>query len=417
MIKFQAPLPRLRLYTAMSHYFEVALSFFTNKFENVNSVQNLEEKLKKITGSKFVIAMPLARTGIYLSIKAIIKPKQKVIMSPYTITDVVNMVICAGGIPVFADIERSTCNIDPNSVEKLIDKDTGLVIVTHFYGLMTDVKKINIICKKNKVSFIEDAAQSFGTSLDKKMSGTFGLTGVFSFGMYKNVNAFFGGAVVTNDKKLANKIRSQIQEWPIQPKIPYAKKVISALIIDLVTHPFIFKFFTFWLFRWAFLNNISVINNKLKIDVNPKAYSVFPNQYAVKMSNVQASLILNQLDESRKHMKARIKAANQWYKGLKDIGDIILPPIRNDFSHMYWYFPIQFNKRHDLVSYAMKYGRDITESYHRNCAELQCFSMYFNDCPNAHKTSNSLIYLPTYPRYTKDEINKTIKVIRSFFGK
>jgi dTDP-4-amino-4,6-dideoxygalactose transaminase len=65
----------------------------------------------------------------------------------------------------------------------------------------------------------------------------------------------------------------------------------------------------------------------------------------------------------------------------------------------------------------MRHGRDITESYHRNCADLPCFSTWYRDCPRARATSESLIYLPTYPRYTDREIEKTVGVIRRFFGR
>jgi hypothetical protein len=78
----------------------------------------------------YAIAMPMVRVRIYMAIRALIKPGQTVIMSPYTIADVVNMVICAGGIPVFADIQRQTANIDPAGVEPLIGERTGAVLVT-----------------------------------------------------------------------------------------------------------------------------------------------------------------------------------------------------------------------------------------------------------------------------------------------
>ena len=65
----------------------------------------------------------------------------------------------------------------------------------------------------------------------------------------------------------------------------------------------------------------------------------------------------------------------------------------------------------------MRQGRDLTMSYHRNCAGMPCFADYARDCPNAQATADSLIYLPTYPRYGEDEIKKTIRAIRSYFGR
>ncbi len=65
----------------------------------------------------------------------------------------------------------------------------------------------------------------------------------------------------------------------------------------------------------------------------------------------------------------------------------------------------------------MRQGRDITMSYHRNCASVPCFAEYARPCPNAQATADQLIYLPTYPRYGRAEIEKTVAAIRSFFGK
>ena len=101
---------------------------------------------------------------------------------------------------------------------------------------------------------------------------------------------------------------------------------------------------------------------------------------------------------------------------MADIEDLIIAPLCEDRRHVYWYYPIQFGDRRSLVAHVMRQGRDITPSYHRNCAALPCFSDYAASCPNAQATADSLIYLPTYPRYSKAEVGKTIRAIRSFFG-
>jgi dTDP-4-amino-4,6-dideoxygalactose transaminase len=174
---------------------------------------------------------------------------------------------------------------------------------------------------------------------------------------------------------------------------------------------------SFWLFRYAFLNDVDAINNRMKIDVDPILKREMPADYLCRMTPLQARLILAQLDRVDRDMRRRIEAAQIYHRGLSDIPELLLPPMRTDSSHMYWYFPIQFDKRHELVAYAMRHSRDITESYHRNCADLPCFSPWYRDCPNARATASSLIYLPTYPRYTDREIEKTVQVIRRFFGR
>jgi len=411
-----APLSRLRLYTSLALYFRVAKEVVTGKYTQGDDLEALSAEIRRRTGRRYAIPMPLARVGIYATLKALIKPGQTVILSPYTIADVINMVVCAGGVPVFADIERNTCNIDPKAIEALIDDRTGAVLVTHFYGMMSDVKTIAEICKAKGVPMVEDAAQAFGASTDGKPSGTFGTAGVYSFGMYKNVNAFFGGMVVTDDEALSQRIAKEIADWPYQPLGGYVKKVVSAAVIDIVTHPLVFRTFTFWLFRWAKLNGIDAINNKLKIDLDPKLTRDLPQHYKIRMTPLQARLILSQLDGVPAKAAQRLRAAEQWYEGLHDLPGLVLPPMRRDGSHVYWYFTIQSDRREDLVAYAMRHRRDITASYHRNCAALPCFAEFARPCPNAEATASSLIYLPTYPGYGESEIAKTIRVIRDFFG-
>src|SRR5262245_27602231 len=411
------PLPRLRLYTTIHQYGHVFHRALSGRITSGDEVNSLERTISIRFGVQHAIAMPMARVGIYMILRNLIEPGQHVVLSPYTIADVVNMVVCAGGIPVFADIERKTGNIDPAEVERLITENTGAVLVTHFYGLMCDVERISAICRKRNVPLIEDAAQSFGAKRNGHSAGAIGTAGIYSFGMYKNVNSFYGGMVVTNDTTLASRIGADMAKLPYQPIGPYLRKVMSAALNDVITLPAVFRNFSFWLLRYAFLKNVDAINNHLKIDVNPKIKTKVPEEYLCRMTPLQARLILDQLGRVEPDMAARVRAAHLYDQGLRDIDDLILPPLLADSSHIYWYYPIQYLDRHRLVAFAMQHCRDITESYHRNCAALPCFAAFARPCPNAEATANSLIYLPTYPRYSDREIDKTITTIRRFFGK
>lgn len=411
------PAPRLRIYTSPRQYVRAATEILTGRSAEGDDVTRLEQRMARDFNVRHAVAMPFARTGIYMTVKSLIRPGQQVIMSPYTIADVVNMVICAGGVPVFADLEWGTCNIDADLIEQLITDKTGAVLVTHFYGLMCNVEKIQAICKRRQIPMIEDAAQAFGAQSKGRFAGTFGDAGIFSFGVYKNVNSFFGGMVVTDRDDLAQKLRAEMARLPMFDLGNYVSKVVAAGVTDVVTHPFVFRNASFWLFRSAFLRGWDSINNRLKIDLNPIRRQSMPQQYLSQMRPLQARLIADQLDGVADQTAARIAAARRYHQGLRDIPELTLPPMRDDNSHIYWYFPVLYPKRHDLVGFAMKHGRDITESYHRNCADLECFSEFAADLPHARATEQSVIYLPTYPRYSPKEIDLTIKVIRDFFGK
>lgn len=411
------PASRLRIYTTAAQYGRVFREVLLGRTNSGDDVATLEKRLAADLGVRHAIAMPLARVGIYQTVKALITPGQEVVMSPYTIADVVNMVICAGGKPRFVDLAPGTCNIDADLVEQQMTDRTGAVLVTHFYGRMCNVEKVAEICRRRGVPLIEDAAQAFGASRGGKPAGAFGDAGIYSFGMYKNVNAFYGGMVVTNRDDLAARLRAAMADLPPTGLSFYVKKVISALATDVVTHPLAFRTIFFRFFRTAFLRGWDGINNKLKIDVDPKRKTSMPDELMSRMRPVQARLIMSQLANVDRDTQARIEAARIYREGLKDIAELTVPEVPDDTSHMFWYYPILYRDRHALVGFAMRQGRDISESYHRNCADLPCFDEFKAELPVARATEHEVIYLPTYPRYRHDEVRANVRAIRKFFNR
>jgi dTDP-4-amino-4,6-dideoxygalactose transaminase len=412
---FGAPQPRSRIYTRPSIYARLLGDLAFGRFASGPGIVELEKTMCALLGVRHAIATSTARTALYLTLSALIKPGQKVILSPITIVDVVNMVICAGGIPVFADVEPNTCNIDPQEIERLIDKNTGAVLITHLHGLACDVKKIRAICDAHNVPLLEDAAQAFSTRVGGKWAGTFGRAGIFSFGMYKIVNVFFGGMITTDDDAMAQRIREQLALFPVMAPSAFVKKLAHGLMTDISTAPVPFSMFSYWVFRYGYLNEISALNGMVSVDRHPMRKNELPNSYKVRMSPAQARLIPGQLPGVEANNQARIAAANLYYQGLKDIPEITLPPHLTDGSHIYTYYAFRAPDRHALMRYALKHKRDLVVSHYHNCAALPIFSDFYRSCPNADATAKELLYLPTYPRYDVTEIHKNIAVTRSYF--
>ena len=203
---------------------------------------------------------------------------------------------------------------------------------------------------------------------------------------------------------------------PLETAKRLLPKIIQGLIIDVLTWPPIFRSLTFWLFRWAYLNDIKVITRQFKIDTNAKIKRQMPEGYLHRMSPLQARLILSQLDGVQAGILARARHAQRYHDGLKDLSKLTLPSLKTDGSHGYYYYCIQYPEREKLVRYAQSSGRDIQESYHRNCARLSCFGNYQRHCPNAARVADSVIYLPTYPDYPLAEIDRTLITIQRFFA-
>jgi len=408
--------PRVQLHSRFAYYPRIAWEFLTGRWKRDDAVERLEREIETRVETPHAIAMPMARTAIYFAVKSLIKNGDKVVLSPYTIADVVNMVICAGGVPVFADLLPGGCNVAASEIEKLVDDETGAVLVTHFYGEACEIEQIAAFCQRRNLPLIEDAAMAFGVKVNGRQLGTFGDAGIFSFGMYKNVNSYYGGMLITKRGDVAAKVRQAIKDLPLETPTRYLPKVLQGLIIDVLTWSPIFRAFTFWLFRWAYLKDVKPITHQFKIDTDPKIKREMPEDYLHRMSPLQARLILSQLSGVDAGIQARARHANRYFQGLKDLKEITLPPLKTDGSHGYYYFCIHYPRREELVRYAQQHGRDIQESYHRNCSALACFGNYQRHCPNAVTSANSVIYLPTHPSYPSREVDRTVAVIRQFFA-
>jgi dTDP-4-amino-4,6-dideoxygalactose transaminase len=357
----------------------------------------------------------MARVGIYLALKNMIQQGQTVILSPYTIADVINMVLCAGGRPLFADIERETCNIDPAEVERLIDEKTGAVLITHLHGLAAPAHRIREICESRNVPLLEDAAQAFGAKENGRSIGTIGDAGIFSLGTYKNINAWYGGIVTTNQPELAESIRSELSELAYQSSLFLGKRILNGAIMDLASHPLFFSSFTFWLFRYGYLNDIDRINRLARSELDTRRKDSVPEKYLRRMTPLQAKLALSQLCDIEKHSESRIRAAEVYHAGLSGISELILPPLKTDMSHIYTFFPIQYDQPKGLLKWLMAHRRDIGAQHLKNCADLPGFSEFYRDCPKARSAAQEVILLPTYPRYSLDEVKKTRDAVCSFF--
>ena len=408
-----APMPRSRLYTTAAMY-GTALAALTLGREDEGAVARLEAAIAARMGVAEAVAMPQARVGIYFMLKHLIRPGQEVILSPYTVADVINMVICAGGIPVFVDIDRETCNLSAALVEAAITPKTGAVLATHFYGLACDIEAIKAICDRHGLPLIEDCAQAYGCRVGGRPVGSFGMAGVFSFGVLKNITSFMGGMVYSDNAELTRFLRDAVASLSPLPASVLAKKVVGGLLKDLLTYPPLFRLLTYPVFRYAYLNDINAINSRLKIDENPQLKTAIPDSYLRRYRPFQAELVLGQMDGVDGATAIRIEAAKRYHEILSDCPGLILPPLRMDGSHIYTYYPIQYADRDGLAKAVTRAGRDVQVSHHRNCASLECFQAYARPCPNAELTSQTLIYLPTYPGYGMGEVEATAQAVRAF---
>ena len=156
-----------------------------------------------------------------------IRAEDEVIIPPYTFFSTASAVIEANAVPVFADVDLDTFNLDPKAVEAAITPRTRAIIPVHFAGQIADMKAIMAIARKRKLIVIEDAAHAHGASYRNKPAGSLGHIASFSFQSSKNMTAGEGGLLTTNDDALAEACRSIHNCGRIPTSVWYEHHVIS----------------------------------------------------------------------------------------------------------------------------------------------------------------------------------------------
>ncbi len=413
----QLPYPRYRLYTRARHYGEMVAQTVRGSVDGEDDCRRLEAAVAARCSMDSGVCVPQNRVGIYLAVKALVGPGRRIVLSPYTLSDVVNMAVCAGAVPVFADIDRQTCNIDPDEIDRLIDDETDAVLVTHLHGCVADMERITEICRRRDVRLIEDAAQAFGSSLNGVQAGAFSDAGVFSFGMFKNVTGFYGGMVVTRERSLAERMRAEMSSWPRQSTAGLGKRAFKAFATDIATYPPVFKLATYWIFRHAYLHGWEFFNRRITIEDDVRRKERIPPHYLVRMTAAQARMVLRSLAYVESDARRRTEAARIYDEGLRDLPELLLPPLVRDGSHTYTYYPLQSPHREQLIEHMVRCGRDVAVQHLRNCAELDAFRDFARPCPRASETARQTVLLSTYPRFPLREVERNVKAIRSFYGR
>ncbi|RLE98614.1 MAG: DegT/DnrJ/EryC1/StrS aminotransferase [Thermoprotei archaeon] len=172
-------------------------------------VKMFEEEFARFIGVKHVIAVSSGTAALHVALKAMgVGPGDEVIVPPFTFVATATAVLHSNAVPVFADIDRETLNIDPASVEERVTERTKVIIPVHLCGLPAEMDEIMKIAKAHGLKVLEDAAQAIGAEYRGVKVGAIGDAGAFSFYQSKNITTGGeGGAITTNDDDLAEKAR------------------------------------------------------------------------------------------------------------------------------------------------------------------------------------------------------------------
>jgi dTDP-4-amino-4,6-dideoxygalactose transaminase len=169
-------------------------------------VEEFEQRIAGMLGVRHCVATCNATVALEMAARAL-DMRGEVIIPSFTFIATAHALHWQGITPIFCDIDPRTHNIDPERVEALVTPRTSGVLGVHVWGRACDVEALAAIAKRNGLRLLYDAAHAFGCSSREGMIGSFGDAEVFSFHATKFVNAFEGGAVVTNDDSVAERVR------------------------------------------------------------------------------------------------------------------------------------------------------------------------------------------------------------------
>jgi len=342
-------------------------------------VENFEKEIAKFCGVKYAISVNSGTDALFLSLKALgIGPGDEVITTPFTFIATAGVIANCGANSVFIDIEPKTFNIDPRKIEEYLKSNIQYpksktkikaILPVHLFGQMADMSEIMRIAKKYKLFVIEDAAQAIGAEYKGKKAGAIGDLGCLSFFPSKNLGAYGdGGMVVTNNKKLSEKIR-MMRNHGSSPKEKYLNLVLGT-------------------------------NSRL--------------------DSLQAAILRIKLKYLPKWSRERANKAFYYNNGLKEVGDIITPIIDSNKTHIFHQYTLRTKYRDQLRKYLKEKGIP-TMIYYPLPLHLQPALKYLGyklgDFPEAEKAAKEVLSLPIYPEIFQKDQDYIIQKIKEFYEK
>ena len=337
------------------------------------TLEKFEKMFAKFTNAKYAIGVSNATSALFLSLKSIgIKKGDEVIIPDMTFVATANAVIHAGGKPVLIDVNLEDMNISVEEIKKAITKKTKAILPVHFAGKACDMEKIRKIAKENNLYLIEDCAHAIGTFVNKKHVGTFGEAGCFSFYPTKNITTIEGGMVITNSKKIAEKIKNYRNHG--------ITKTLSQRYLG-----------------------------------KPWEYDVIESGYNFRLDEIRSALGISQLKRIKKMNSKRKSIFNYYNKNILKINGIKIPiKARGTDSHHLYIIQVKKNfslSRDELFEKLSKEGISTTLHY----KPLHLFSAYKKykraNLKNSMQLFDEILSLPFFPDITKNQQNKVIKSI------
>jgi len=339
------------------------------------TVEEFEKRFSQYLGCRYTVGVTSCTAALHLSLLAYgIGPGDEVITTPMTFIATANAVIHAGATPVFVDVEPDTANINADLIKTAITSRTKAILPVHLYGQMCDMKKTREIANKYHLILIEDAAHAIEARREGIRPGELGDAACFSFYATKNITSGEGGAVSTNNEEIAVKLK---------------KLRLHGMSKGAAERHF--KKYEHW--------DMEMLGWKCN------------------MNNIQAALLLNQLESIEKYWQRREEICHMYEEAFKYNPQVTCLKVLPDSKSARHVFAILVppEKRDSILWQLQERGIGVAVHYraiHLLTFYRQSYGYERGMFPVAEKIGDSTITLPLYPKLSNEEVQYVIKVVK-----
>ncbi len=393
-----------------------ALSFLApwnaSKLQQGNAEKKVEEWLQNFYTGSSVFCFDSGRSALYIALKACeLEPGDEVLVQAYTCGVVSNAIVWSGAKPVYVDI-TTNFTMDATDLEKKITQKSKVLIIQHTFGIPADIDALQALAKQHNLLIIEDCAHVMGGTYQNQLLGTFGDIGMMSFGTEKPVSCGRGGALLTQNSALAQKISA------LQSSLSYApKSVIQKQLFTFVVF-FVSKPLYFWgVGKWVLglfkkFNRISKI-----IEPQEKRGENLPF-YPSRLPHALAYILLNQLSSLQQFNTVRHESAT-YYKTELESTSFVPSSIRECDEIIYFLrFPLLVPNPAELHTLAKEQGILLGDWYSTPIApadvHAERMGYVAKSCPVAEKLAAQSINLPTHYSLTPSDRERIVKLVQMY---
>lgn len=234
-------------------------------FFQTSAEEKITKFFKKHTGKKYILFTSSCRSAIFIAYYSL-NNRGKVITSPLTCQSAIDPIVWAGNVPVFADIDLDTLNIDPVKIENILTPEVIAIQVINHGGLRVESEYINKIAKEKKIKIIEDCAQSFG--INNNTSHTGFTSDIACYSLIKSGYGLGGGILATNDYQIYERSKS------FQNTLPKfsSKVVLYRIVKNFLESKRKYHFFESLYQKLILLREAKTDNNELSIEESKKIF-------------------------------------------------------------------------------------------------------------------------------------------------